>query len=119
VHSLNKLETVGQRMAARRLQLGLTQKEVASQLNVTPKSGRKRGVDSQLSRNAYGMYEIDEAEPDLKKIARIAEVLRVSPGWLAFGTDVSPRLHEVEHDAKRLEDGKTLANFRVLVLLAR
>lgn len=78
-------ETLGQRMAARRLDLHLTQAQVARQVRFTPKTGRRRNVETVLSRNAYCMYETDTVEPDFPKLAGIAKALGVSKGWLAFG----------------------------------
>lgn len=83
--SPSELETIGQRMTARRLELKLTQKQVADQVMFTRKTGRRRHTQSTLSRNAYAMYEIGESEPDLQKIEGIARALKVSAGWLAFG----------------------------------
>ncbi len=81
--------TLGQRMAARRLELGLTQSHVAKQVRFKPKTGRRRDAETVLSRNAYCMYEIDGAEPDLQKILAIAMALEVGPAWLAFGLPAS------------------------------
>lgn len=46
-------------------------------------------------------YLTGEATPDLNKIINIAEFLKVSPGWLAFGlnevfTDSSPKVFEIK-----------------------
>lgn len=81
----SEIETIGRRMTTRRLELKLTQKQVADQVMFTRKTGRKRHTQSTLSRNAYAMYEIGESEPDLQKIEGIARALNVSAGWLAFG----------------------------------
>ena len=86
-------ETLGQRMAARRLELGLTQAQVAKQVRFKTKTGRRKDAESVLTRNAYCMYEIDGAEPDLQKIVGIAKALQVSPGWLAFGEQADPESH--------------------------
>ncbi len=99
-------ETLGQRMAARRLELGLTQAQVARQVRFKTKTGRRKNAESILTRNAYCMYEIDGSEPDLQKIVGVAKVLQVSPGWLAFGEEGSRpsglnRNHGVEVDVSR------------------
>lgn len=77
--------TCGQRMAQRRLELSLTQVDVAAQVVLTSKSGKQKDAKRRLSRNAYCMYELDSAEPNLSTIAQIADALHVSPAWLAFG----------------------------------
>jgi len=79
------VDTIGQRMTARRMQLKLTQADVARQVPFQSKSGRRKGTERPLSRAAYAMFEIDQAQPDLKKIEAIAKALGISPGWLAFG----------------------------------
>lgn len=88
-------QSLGARMAARRLDLRMTQAQIAKHVRMKPKSGRRRDVETALSRNAYAMYEIDNAEPDLAKIAAIAKALKCSPGWLAFGEiSTAPVNHE-------------------------
>ncbi len=73
------LTTVGGRMIHRRLELQLTQAQVAAGVRLQAKSGKM------LSRNTYCMYETGKYEPRLKLIEQIAAALKVSPGWLAFG----------------------------------
>src|SRR5262245_61799343 len=77
--------TLGQRMTARRIELDLTQDQVASQVRYRPKSGRGKGVEKSLSRATLAMYERDASQPDLQKIEEIAKALKVAPGHLAFG----------------------------------
>ena len=62
---------VGQRMAARRLQIGSTQDQVAAQ----------SGIDSSNIR----AYENGRAMPSLHSLIRIAEALDVDPGVLIAG----------------------------------
>jgi len=76
---VSELKTVGQRMIHRRLELRLTQAQVAAQVCLQTKTGKM------LSRNTYCMYETGKYEPRLKLIEQIATALEVSPGWLAFG----------------------------------
>lgn len=76
---VSELRTVGQRMIHRRLELRLTQAQVAAQVRLQTKSGKM------LSRNTYCMYETGKYEPRLKLIEQLATALEVSPGWLAFG----------------------------------
>ena len=78
--SASNLTTVGERMIHRRLQMGLTQAQVSSQIR-QGKSGKA------LSRNAYCMYETGKYEPKLKLIEQAAAALDVPAGWLAFGTE--------------------------------
>jgi transcriptional regulator with XRE-family HTH domain len=71
-------------MAQRRLQLRLTQAQVAKQVPFQRKRGTERSARP-LSRNSLAMYETDKSEPNLRLIEGIATALRVSPAWLAFG----------------------------------
>lgn len=48
------------------------------------------GVKGQTLRN----YETGETEPDLQMIERLAAVLRVSPGELAFGSETALQVAE-------------------------
>lgn len=77
--------TFGERMTQRRLDLNMTQVDVASRVTIISKTGCKKDAKRQLSRNAYCMYELDEAEPSLSTLLQIANALNVSPAWLAFG----------------------------------
>ena len=77
--------SAGQRIAARRMELHLTQAQVAKKVSYEPKSGRQKGKPRPLSRATLAMYEIGAAEPSLKIIEAIALVLDDSPGRLAFG----------------------------------
>lgn len=94
--ALGEPKTVGQRMAARRLELKMTQDDVAKRVVFQPKTGSRRNDEVVLSRNAYCMYETGGVEPDLPKIEGIAKVLEVTPQWLAFG----------------VEERKTVASFK-------
>ena len=85
--ALDNPNTVGNRLAARRLELNMTQAEVAEKVFFQPKTGTRKHDSVPLSRNAYCMYETDSVEPDLPKIEAIAKVLGVTPQWLAFGID--------------------------------
>ena len=81
--------TIGQRITARRMELKLTQADVAKQVPFHNKTGRNKGAERPLSRGALAMYEIGDSEPDLKKLEAIAKALGVSPGWLAFGDETA------------------------------
>jgi transcriptional regulator with XRE-family HTH domain len=78
-------DSLGQRLAKRRLALGLTQSEVAASVMIEPKTGANRGVSRPISRNAYCMYELDMIEPSLTTVRAMAAILQASPAWLAFG----------------------------------
>jgi transcriptional regulator with XRE-family HTH domain len=96
--SLDDPKTIGERMTAQRLKLGLTQEQVASKVVFIPKSGSRRGDEIVLSRNAYCMYETHGVAPDLQKIEEIAKALEVSPGWLAFGIAEEKKVVEFVYD---------------------
>lgn len=98
-------QTVGQRMTRRRLELGLTQEEVADKCHITMKShsattGRKKGETSPLSRTAYGMYEKDAVVPVLDVVVQIASVLGLSAAYLAFGEGPTSPLEEYGYKAE-------------------
>jgi hypothetical protein len=110
--SLNDPMTIGERMTAQRLKLGMTQEQVASKVIFVPKSGSRRGDEIVLSRNAYCMYETHGVAPDLQKIEEIAKALEVSPGWLAFGIAEDTKVPEYAYDPSKKnfvpEDGWVL-----------
>lgn len=89
--AMTEARTCGQRMTKRRMELRLTQADVAANVTIRSKSGARTGIDRPLSRNAYSMYEKDAAEPGLGTINRIAAALSVSPAWLAFGVGHPPK----------------------------
>jgi transcriptional regulator with XRE-family HTH domain len=64
------------RLRTLRKALGLHQEHVAVQLG--------------LSRNAYGEYERGGSKMTLKLALSIANILKCSPGWLAFGEGAAP-----------------------------
>lgn len=90
--------TIGERMTAQRLKLGLTQEDVASRIVFIPKSGSKRGDEITLSRSAYCMYETKQVKPDLQKIEEIATALECSPAYLAFGIVEDKKVPEYAYD---------------------
>lgn len=60
--------TFGERMAEARKEKGLTQKELAHKLNVSPMR--------------ISHYESDNREPDISTIKKISSALEVRPDWL-------------------------------------
>lgn len=96
--SMGEPTTIGSRMAKRRLELGMTQETIASQIVFTPKTGKREFDEVTLSRNGYGMYETGQVEPDLDKIVAIAKALGVTPQWLAFGVGERPSVEEFVYD---------------------
>lgn len=71
------LTSFGQRLKARRLQLGLTQLHVASAMGW---QGNSRLAN----------YETDRTTPTLEVIAQLARLLTCAPGDLAFGISETP-----------------------------
>lgn len=96
----SSLDTIGKRMTQRRLELRLTQEQIANQVVFTPRSGAKSKDSVILSRNAYCLYETGGVEPDLLKIMGIAKALDVSPEWLAFGRGERKQVDELYFDSK-------------------
>lgn len=87
-------QTIAGRLTSRRLALKLTQKQVSDRVKLVAKSGRHKGIERTLSRNAYAMYELGASEPDLQKIEAVARALNVEPGWLAFGSEGADKPRE-------------------------
>jgi transcriptional regulator with XRE-family HTH domain len=79
--------TLGQRLTVRRLELRLTQEEVASKVLICFSSGEKKGNPHPIARNAYCLYELDKIQPSLKTTEALAKALKVCPAWLGFGID--------------------------------
>lgn len=82
--------TIGGRIRERRIELGMTQEQVADLCHITQKSnsqrsGRMKGDTFKLSRSAYCMYETDSVTPVLDVLEQIAGALRTSPEWISFG----------------------------------
>lgn len=61
----------GQRLAARRKELEISQVDLAKRL--------------EISRTTVGQWEISAAFPDLMQIRRLGKFLDVPAEWLAFG----------------------------------
>ena len=66
---------LSQRLKTARALRGMSQQSVALSLN-PPKH-----------RQSIGQYESGGDMPDLKTVEQLAQVLDVSPSWLAFGVD--------------------------------
>lgn len=82
---------IGNRLVELRLELQLTQAEVALAVPFESKSGKRSNIVRPLSRSTYCMYELGRVEPSLQTIVSLAHVLQASPEWLAFGTGTKPR----------------------------
>ena len=68
-----KIGLIGKRIREARESIGISQAAVALSL-VPPKQ-----------RSSIGRYESGHDEPSLGTVEQLAEVLHVSPCWLAFG----------------------------------
>jgi transcriptional regulator with XRE-family HTH domain len=93
---MSQYDTCGQRMASRLSELQLSPGDVAEKVKIQIRPGDQ---GRQLSVAAYQMYEQDELDPSVKTIEQIAEVLRVPPGWLAFGNGSSTPTNLSQNDA--------------------
>lgn len=69
-------ELLGERIAALRRAKGLSQKQLAEKLNISP--------------SAIGMYEQGRREPSLAIIMELAEILSVSTDFLLTGRPAGP-----------------------------
>lgn len=90
--SVDNPTTLGDRLVARRLELNLSQDDVASQVTFYNKNG---GRWKTLSRSGYCMYETGEVTPDLEKIKSMAAALKCTPEWLTFGIGSRGTIEEV------------------------
>ena len=81
--------TMQERMTSRRMELDMSQADVASQIDFFNK---KQGEWKTLSRSAYCMYESGDVLPDIDKIVSLAKALQCSPEWLAFGIEQTDTL---------------------------
>jgi transcriptional regulator with XRE-family HTH domain len=109
---------IGERLTMRRLQLQMTQSEVAQRVRYTPKTGRKRNIEKPLSRNAYAMYESSKAEPNLGVVEEIAQALNISAGWLAFGEEVQAPATITRSAAPQLDNDRLATIVRIDVRLS-
>lgn len=94
-----KLQILGQRLKKLREEAGLTQEEVAKNLNITA--------------SGYGYYEQGRRDPDTDTLRKLAEFYNVSVDYLLGMTDIrnpNPHIpkdykHEVtKRDLKQYED---------------
>lgn len=106
VHTARSLaapKTIGERMAARRNELGLSQEQVAKQVTFHPKTGQRGGEKVSLARNTYNTYETDKVPPGLEQIVGIAKALKVQPAYIAFGGEKRPEITEYTFDTTKRE----------------
>jgi transcriptional regulator with XRE-family HTH domain len=92
--TLDNPKTLGERITARRLELGLHQGNVADRVKVLRASGAKQGKEISLSRSTLCQYETGSGTPDLPKLIALAEALQCTPEWLAFGVTGPQTLDE-------------------------
>lgn len=83
--------TLEERLTSRRMELNMSQADVASKIRF---HNKKQGEWKVLSRSAYCMYESGDVLPDVDKIVSLAEALQCTPEWLAFGTEKTDTLAE-------------------------
>jgi len=103
VKDLDEPKTIGQRITARRLALGLSQQEVADRCWITQKNnsnitGAQKGDRKRLSRSAYCMYETDSVTPVIDVLEQIADSLELSREYVFFGTPTIQELRYNPHE---------------------
>lgn len=89
------LPSSGQRIAAARVALGLTQAQLATRIN--------------SSRGTIAVWETKDRVPEGNMLMRLSEVLNVNPAWLLVMSDNPVRPEEVTPD-----EAKLLRTFRHL-----
>ncbi len=89
--------TLGEKIKKRRLELGITQKELA---------------DAQMTRNMVSEIESDHAQPSLANLLYLANKLDVSPAYLidAAMTPIDDKKARFEHTLERLFRSKKYAD---------
>jgi len=89
---------LGARIAKLRRRIGMSQRQLADTLGVSP--------------SAVGMYEQDRREPSLEKLLRLAELLHVPVGYLLTGRPEAPddpaALAAWYRELERAADGLTI-----------
>uniref|UniRef100_A0AB74UIN3 HTH cro/C1-type domain-containing protein n=1 Tax=Caulobacter phage BL57 TaxID=3348355 RepID=A0AB74UIN3_9VIRU len=101
-------QTIGQRIAACRKALDLTQVQVANMVYLTQQSTsrkdnstkpgwapRQAGERRPMARTAYIMYETDSVKPHIDVLEQIAHVLKTTPEYIAFGVGPQNPIEEV------------------------
>lgn len=110
--ALEHPKTIGERIAARRKELNLTQAEVAEMVSLTQQSDSRKdtstkpgwvakqaGESRPLSRTAYIMYETDSVKPQFPVLEQIALALRAAPEYIAFGVGPSHPIEQMVYNA--------------------
>ncbi|AFU86588.1 putative HTH domain DNA-binding protein [Caulobacter phage CcrRogue] len=100
--------TIGQRITACRMGLGLTQEQVASRVYLTQQSNSRKDVSTKpgwepkqagerrpLARTAYIMYESDSVKPHIDVLEQIAHVLKTTPEYITFGVGAPNPVEEL------------------------
>lgn len=59
-----------------------------------------------ITRQGYGKYEIGKAEPDLKTLTKLSNILGVSTDFLLKGTHAQIDLDEILNDPETLIAGR-------------
>jgi transcriptional regulator with XRE-family HTH domain len=88
-------KNLGERLVSRRLELKLSQAQVAEQVTFWNDKKQEWVI---LSRSAYCMYESGDVVPDLAKVEQIAKALKCAPQWLAFAEGNRSEIEEVDFD---------------------
>lgn len=82
----------GERLKKCRNSKGYSQQQMADFLGIT--------------RQGYGKYEIGKAEPDLKTLTKLSNILGVSTDFLLKGTHAQIDLDEILNDPETLIAGR-------------
>lgn len=85
--------TVGQRIAQKRKELGLTQEQLGEQLGV--------------SRQAIYKWESDAALPEVEKLVALSRLFRVPVGWL-LGVEEAAGAEQASAELTEEQDRKSV-----------
>lgn len=91
----------GKRVAARRMDLGMTQDIMIQRVN------HRTGME--LGRSTASVWENGHAEPSISTISALAYVLDVPPEYLAFGVNAPPAPSTVREVIARATANKSYA----------
>jgi len=93
--------TIGQRIAQKRKELGLSQEALGEQLNV--------------SRQSIYKWESDAALPEIDKLIALSRLFGVSVGWLlGVEEDTPPAAETVEAESSEAEDELSEAQLKMV-----
>ncbi len=91
-------QSLTERLASRRVEVGLSQEEVADKIRVIRYGGTKKERIQKIARNTYCNYERGTVPIKKEVLEQVAQILQISVEWLMWGENKVSTIKELFPD---------------------